>query len=1567
MRFEAEAPVDDILVATEAGGFIAIQVKTTASLSQDPDSAFGRTIDQFVRHWLACRGGDGSLRWNRPIDPSIDRLVLAVGPRAPSDIREELPAALRLASQPGGGTLTKAQERVFDVFAACTKFAWERGTTIPYDPGFARTLGRAVSVLVVDASGTDRIATLTSLDALVESHADAAGLLTGLEAVCGDLMTRRGGTDSGVLRQALLSRGVHLRAPRKYRNDIERLRTHSNAIAGTLASYEFIEVAHGAEVTIDRDCQAQIRKAADDGPLLVVGEPGAGKSGVLNALSRGLRREGADVLQLAVDRYSVETLEGLGKELGLEHGLAEVLQAWDGAQPAWLIVDALDATRGGHGEGAFRNLIDEVIRSGGRWRVVASIRTFDLRMGRKFKTLFKGRPPIPELREVGLETVRHVRVPSWSRAEFENLLSRSRPLALALERSPLRLRELAMVPFNTRLIGELIKDGSMNADFSRIDTQADLLRIYWDHRVEGHGAPALDCIREIAQAMVDARALRAPFGAATRRDPAVLDTLEREGVLISVEGRRWVQFRHHLLFDFAAARVLLDPDALIAGRRRFDKASALGLMLAPALTFLLREIWDRDLEREDFWSAATHLLTDNDGDPVVRSATGRACAENPTLPFDTTALAKRVVSGDGPAIGAFAHVSGAVAIRIEDNPDASLAPWVALVRGVASAVAQVADTVRFLLFCLKPKIDRGRLRDDVGFAARALLEHLLTLDEPGRQVAAAIELVAETFNTDAQASRTLLARVFEPERLERFSSEEVPALCRQVASIAPFDPDFVASMYVETYGFGVEDERRTSVYDSQIMGLSSTARQDYGMARYALGEFIERFLSMAPAQAVAAIVQVTEAHVAREHARHGQVFEVKLEVQGRSVRLREDFSCIWAHDPREDRHEDAQVLVRKLLGFLETTDGDTALSLVDELTTRAGLAIFWSRLFIAAVTRKDVLVDLLLPVAMQEPFLVLPDTRKDAADLVAEGYQRLAPDRRARFEQSIPHFNFLRFESPDDARASLERRLFGAIGVARLATEPARAIAVAQDGRETVNDRLLTIHTRIGAPEPYHWIDDLDRAHPGNVAIMRALDATRGAVEALVPSKGAPNPDAFESCLGLLETLASAIDRGGQHPSLMLDAEGEIAKGVSHLVDQGVVPPATDEAGTARLMALLRMVVRSVGPTVGSNTEASFEKNASWGSPAPRVDAAEGVFDLVLARPDLYPALETWMDELLEDPHPAVRLEAALRLLRLWDLDRPAFRRRLGLRLAAEDNQGVLDHLCPGALGHVLHADPVLVDEHVQALLLRFPVDADRQARMRKQVGDLVAVLWVDHARPSALATLERWLADPAAHVPELSKGLSALRMAFVAGLGQGGRDDGEVRAVRRRAQEVARRVAIAASSRLLAHYEARPATHTDTARSLADLMDTVCRELFFACGAGRDRNEATPDLDVRALGLFLAEVGPILQILGDCGTPHTIYYLLQLLEHLLPGEPARAFDLAANALLGGGRITGYHLEPMGADLLVRLVGRFLADHKELFEDGARRDKLVDCLEVFMNAGWTSARRLLYRLPELIQ
>ena len=1337
IRFETESPVDDILIATSADGYIAIQAKTTASLSRDPKSPFAKTISQFVRHWLACRDGDGKRHWNRPLDPARDRLVLAIGSQASANIRIHLADALRLRSQPGGAPLNELQSRAFRDFEVCVEHAWRASTNEAYDPELPAKLASLIAIFVVDLSGADRELMLSMLSEATTEQTEAASALSALEAKSGEMMAQRGGTDLKGLRQLLQKNGIRLKAAPRFRADIATLRSHSEDIAASLRRYEVIEAIEGDPISIRRDCQTPLLQAALAGSLLIVGEPGAGKSGVLNVLAHDLRAKGRDVVELAVDRYSIETLEGLKNELQLEHPLLEVLDAWDGAEPAWLIIDALDATRGGRGEGVFRTLIEQVLERCGRWRVIASIRTFDLRMGQRFRSLFKGSPPIKSLQEPDFSAVRHVRVPIWSEEEFQRLLASIPPLSEALNSAPPALLELATVPFNTRLLSDLVKEGLVTADCRHIASQAELLQLYWDHRVGRHGNPGRICIKRIVDAMISARTLRASIDSASGNDPSIIDELEREGVVITVGNRRWVQFRHHLLFDFAAARVALDPVGIIAGTMSFRKEEARGLMLAPALSFLLREIWDQQSDRADFWTAAANVLSDRNCDPIIRSAIGRICAEYPLHPSDTHRLAERIVAGDNHAADTLVHSGGALVVRLEDHADLPLAPWVSLLRTAASNVALITSTFRFLLFKLIGVVKDQNQRADLGHAARALLDHCYSLDSPHNLVSSAIDLVADTFDTDPIVSRALLARVFEHERLIAHGSEEVPALARKIEIITAVDPTFAVEIYRETYTFEVMEDRPTRMGNSQILPLTSNARQDYNMARYELGKFMPAFLREHPNEAIEAMVHAVDGYVERKHPISPELSSYPIVVSGRNACLREDRSHVWAYDPESTYGDDAEVLVRELLEFMRNADEGQALHVAEQLIDSGSLAIFWSRLFMVAVERHDALLDLMLPFAIEESFLVSLETRKDAVDVVAKGYSRLSTRQREAFERDVLEFDFSEFQRPNVARNSFLKRLFGAIGGDALTSAPARAfLAIDSDDEAVPNDRLFVIRSSRSAPEPYHWIDDLDRDLQANKTLIEAIDATKAVFGIDQPTSAAEVSPASSTrssssdMLLQLAALADAIHREEQNPQLVIYAEGTIGQGLCRLVDQQLAPCEQDDNGTSQFSQLLGLVSGSDGPVVTVDTEADFERGASWGSPAPRVEAAQVVLDLILQRPDLYPTHAPTIDELLADAHPAVRLQAGLRLVRLWDVDREGFWHRLTARLTAETNLGVLDHLIASVLSVALHEDAEATECLVLTLLQRFVDEPERQARIRQSLSNTIAVLWVTYNRP---------------------------------------------------------------------------------------------------------------------------------------------------------------------------------------------------------------------------------------------
>ena len=794
---ETDAPVDDILALTSEGGQVAVQAKTGLSLSANPGSRFHETITQFVGHWLACAKGEGEQGWDRPLDPAIDRLVIAVDPTTPSTVRQDLPAALRHLRGQGFTTLSARKQRALDVFRTCVEDAWSKVTGKPPAGGLVAELAQLVEVFEFDDNDRDPIELV--LDQGLAAATDAWSVLNALDTTVVEMMANRESADSATLRGRLTSKGVMLGEPTHMAHDVRALREHSASMAEQLHLYEQMHGGPDGRVSIPRECQPSIDQAALEGSLLIVGEAGIGKSAVLNALGRTLRRRGADVVQLAVDRHSVQTLEGLGKELRLEHHLIEVLDAWDGPEPGWLLIDGLDAARGSETEGVFRVVIKRTIELGGRWHVVASVRSFDLQMGQEIRRLFKGAPPVAELSDGKFGGVRHISVPGWTHREFAVVLDEVPALRSALTNAPRDLVELAGVPFNTNLIGELLEDGIDAVRLVEVASQAQLLRVYWEHRIEGYGTPAQVCLFKTVEAMVGARALRAAKHEVDFGQPQVFDDLSSVGVLMSGPDESWVQFRHHVLFDFAAARRLLASER-VAGHPDLRKDGANGLLLAPAMRFVLQELWEKGDTREQFWAAMESMLTDEGLDPVIGIAAARTAAELPSRREDLAPVVKRIAGGSGGAPGVLQRVAGALVIAMEDEPERCIEPWVSMLAGLAPHVGKVANVFRFLLFRFVERADDPAVWGEIGIAARALLKYALAAEEGAFLSRPAIGFVTTTYDTDPSASRQLLRAVFDETRFERFGADEIPAVCDGAKAVMASDCCFPRS---STTGFAL--------------------------------------------------------------------------------------------------------------------------------------------------------------------------------------------------------------------------------------------------------------------------------------------------------------------------------------------------------------------------------------------------------------------------------------------------------------------------------------------------------------------------------------------------------------------------------------------------------------------------------------------------------------------------------------------------------------------------------------------------------------------------------------------
>ncbi len=641
LRLETEAPIDDILIQTDAGGFVFFQAKTSVNLSSGVESELGKVVQQFIRQWLACKNGDGKRGWDRPLDQSKDRFVLAIGPGSSDAVTRDLGTALASVQAAASAPLTQDQQRALSRFTDLLGVTCKTIEGRELEPTELSFLLKLTTVLAYDFGGPDRAVADASLRDAVEDPNMTSAAFAVLVQDCQRLMTSRLGSDAFGFRRSLASSGILLRASPSYRADVEALRAYSDRVRKHLENYEETKIG-SVEIRIDRKCTAAVMSAASEESLLLVGEPGAGKSAVVSAAAAKLKNQGNEVLELAVDRLPVETLDGLRAELGLSHSVYDVLRNWPGYGHAYLFIDALDATRGGASEKVFRTLIADVLAlPDKRWHVVASIRSFDLRLGEEFRRLFRGRPPSDEYADRSFSDVRHLVIPSWTADELAELLQCAPALETAITRGGGRLRELALVPFNTRLLADLISTGVKPEDFGEVWSQVQLLALYWRHRVSKHGAGAELCLRAAVAQMITARTLRAERLTSAQPDPTAFDKLMGENVLVPVSSDRYISFRHHILFDYAASRVYLDPSNIADTSAVLKREKGLGLLLGPALVFALQELWSSSTDgRSPFWNAVVEFAGNAQCDPVARSVAARTAAELPSQRGDFNGLVK---------------------------------------------------------------------------------------------------------------------------------------------------------------------------------------------------------------------------------------------------------------------------------------------------------------------------------------------------------------------------------------------------------------------------------------------------------------------------------------------------------------------------------------------------------------------------------------------------------------------------------------------------------------------------------------------------------------------------------------------------------------------------------------------------------------------------------------------------------------------------------------------------------------------------------------------------------------
>lgn len=1610
IRCETEQPVDDLMVGTSHQALAFINVKHSLSVSQSESSDFASVLLQFVRQFVTSTSYvKGKKLWERSLDAQTDRFVLITSSASSAPVKEELANVLNRVRTLSVGqgladaALTQSERAVLDKVNSHLQRGWFSLTGAqPTEKEIISLLHLVkIQVLDVDTNGDQEREAKTLLrTSVLQNPEQADAAWNTLIQACALWASQRNGGSREDLQLHLQQAGIALKAPHSFREDIERLQEYSRHTYKLLRPLSLIEQG-SREIKIQRPISKALREAAEHHSLVLIGEPGAGKSGVLRDLVEQLSQQNHDIVFLAVDKQDAHSLKGLQQELGLEHDLCKVLQNWSGIQPGFIIIDALDAARSPATEQTFYDLLTLVHTEAPRWRVITSIRQYDLRHNTKLQNLFKGKIASP-FRSEEFSSLCHLYVEQLSPEEWLQVETQSPELGRLFATADTKLQALLRVPFNIKLMADLLGRGIAIERLTPIRTQIELLDLYWKDRI-AHPLSEKDA-REIllsraVNEMVSNRSLRV-----NRRQVAIAPTdspilryilsanvlSEWQSHSTGMVNESVLTFAHHVLFDYAAARLLLRNAPQLV--RFLENDPELIIAIRPSLVMHFEH--ERLQSLSQFWELVLSF-TGSQVIPEIGKLIGPSVAvESATKIEDFSPLILALSSPNPPyrecAEKALRHVTGAITVQaaqalqsIVGNTSLNWGELLNLCTDDPRATTIYSSRPVLHLICDHPEKLTESQRQSAGIVARRILDYALA--QPNRDmglVISGLETVCRTYESDPIVSRSLLRRCLERDHVLQYGYEELFRLGNEVVRLAAVDPVIVEEIYQAAFTLMDDSEEKTEM-GSRIARMTSTRRQDFQMARYKLATEYDKFLNLAPIHATRSLIAAIEAYPRGRYSYwHDENLRVEqFDFNGQAAQIKPDRSELWDHDGGYGDNEKPLQMLNKFRNYLEQISSDKTKTaqrkqLIDLIAKENQAAAIWRTLLKVAAKYPQTLGLEIRSLCWALPILSCDDTYHLVGELLKTLFKLLTNEERRQVETAILYLSKVNEEERGKYAEHLRNQLLGCLDFEALVTTEAQEIL----SNLRSSDSVPSNESRFSPPvitwgEEATEIENLrDRGVPVQEEPNQSLISLFEPVKVFASTYSNERPPLTKvlEIMPALEKLYDTLlntEAKACHQQALDHAWGYLAGACEAVAKSSDFN--CDLSYGRFIKSTLLEAAKYQDPQPGDYS--SFDEHPAWGIPAARIDAAEGIMHLAGKPSCLDGELIEVIERLAGDPVPPVRFQIASRLVAIYR-NAPDLMWRLLEHFSREENsRGVLQFLIAQSLRQLASHHAAQVAELTRIIFDRIR-GGKGAGEVRRHCASILGGLYIWQDQLLCRETIEIIADDPVYYNTELHEIVFNLRSWL--NLGPVDNPNPEQDKVRHKSFELLQEIlssTLRQTKELDANYPGIPfsswdETDQEKGQRLAKLADAICMQVYFASGAYQDGNdEEKVPLTAPARMRFWNEARSTLSLLSEFGYPSLTHYLLETLEYLITYDPDSVF-LLVGQVVRKGKEGGYQYESLAIDLIVRIVERFIAEYRNhLQENEACRRVLIEVLDTFVEAGWPAARRLTYRMEEIFR
>ena len=1329
------------------------------------------------------------------------------------------------------------------------------------------------------------------------------------------------------------------------------------------------------------------------GDGVIIGSPGVGKTYVLKELRQRLKSSEIPHLLLRIDQLGDGTAETLQEELSYKGDIIEKLKSIPvSGKNAILLFDAFDAARDEQTRKRFLNLIRRATQEIVKWNVVVTVRTYDAKKSQELLDLF-GKPDDTEYQSEGI-LCRHFTIPPFNADEILEAFEQIEcPKPIYYDGSQ-DFKKILSNPFNLWLLEKIIQPPKNVPDFSQIRSEAQLLNLFWQRRIENENSEHL--LRQIADKMVQERSLSVRiddvYGDVNLDKPVrktAWDKLQSDEILakVSSTGQR-IAFSHNILFDYAVSVLLIDDEPQHLESFITDDLSR-PLFLRPSLTYFFTRLWYYD-DSTSFWNAFWHIFPSDQSVHlrlVARLIPTSVIANEAHKIEQLIPLLEELGNGEKEEIANEAITRLLQALQTLPIKHDTL--WINFFAQVSRHLHEnfTRDLANLTSAILERtnKSENSEVVNACGRIGRRLLKWVWEKREAGKSTwydrlggRWGVPLVAQTYHTNPEESRMLLEKVLELPKEDNFPIDFLSWLTEHVNKIWKHDPEFVTLIYRTVFHHNESSDAKTSL-SSGVLAMTSTRRQDYSMCRYRLIKHFTGFLQAAPLSAAQSVIRSLNVFIVGEHIarylKEGMKLEDIIELfnfRGKPAYFMEDGSYIWNAGNSSDKPIEMADDLFEYIGELAMSEDPRLDSLLDIFRDEVIVAFFWKRLLGTASQFPKIFAPHLFELCIAKPILKGNDTRYELGLFLETAASELSSDQLRQIEEGI--LTLPEESTDEDSRKALayrRNRLLERIPEDLLVTDEAKQIR-----KEMVRENDIQENRPLVSFEPASWApyteeeqlkdQGVDTTTPENQRLQRFSGPLNKFSSDWM--NGVPTMDAAKLVLPQLQKAHTAIKNNTEaNKKVMNSLWHKLAACVAIL---GRIANDLE----SREFAFCRQVLLEGAKHEEPKYDDQFDSPGY--SPCARHEAASGLLRFAFYQPDIeiLDAIET----LANDAVSSVRMVTARELFRVYDKAPEKFWGIVNNRAKQEKSHVVQEYLYL-TLTQVITKAEENEDKTAQVmakLLQHTPLPPEKSGSF-DPFSYLLMGLAIGYQNSWAIGTIKNtFFKDPIRFANLLTRAVNEVMEHYV-NPKYFGTDAGRERA--KRAVDWLDQVIDLVSDKIKELYRIVKEDETEeNVKKLHDMynvIDEVITRLYFAVAYKRDQaEEPVEEISHELRCDYYDKVEPLMkQIIDFAQTPGhgvmfapTAHYFMQLLRSFLGCNPKEVLHLAAGVVKSSEQF-GYTLDSIAVRDVVEFVEIVLADYRHEVRDGEALEDLLNLLDLFAKIGWSDALKLVWRLDEVFR